>query len=180
MQRRGKAIMNTLRVAIGVILLLITTCICNGQVKSDSCTLASGQIETKPANCEFNVSVLTGAHRVAGDDGLLIVIARLGRGEVSRELNHRRLHNVRAFLIEFGHRSPKTIVTAEGDRVDGYGRVELYAGGKLFQVLMAGPNADLPVGACSFEGNDPCKYEGERKLYPCLDPRRRGASTTKR
>jgi hypothetical protein len=173
MQRRGAAIMKTLRGALGLSLLVIAPCICNGQVKSDSGTFPSSQIETKPANCEFNVSVLTGAHRVAGDEGLVIMIARLGRGEVSRDLNRRRLHNARTFLTEFGHRSPNTIVTAEGDRVDGYGRVELYAGGKLFHVLLASPNGDLPVGACSFEGDDPCTYEHERQLYPCLDRRPR-------
>jgi len=149
--------MKSLRWALGLTLLAIVPCICKGQVKADSGRRPSSQLETKPANCEFNVSVLTGVHRVAGDEGLVIMIARLGRGEVSRKLNRRRLHNARTFLTEFGHRSPETIVTAEGDRVDGYGRVELYAGGKLFYVLFASQNADLPVGACSFEGEDPCK-----------------------
>lgn len=154
---------------LSITLLLIACCVCKGQAKRDSGMVPSSQIETKPSNCEFNVSVLTGAHRVAGEDGLVIMIVRLGRREVSRELNRRRLHNARTFLTEFGHRNPKTIVTAEGGRVDGYGRVELYVGGKLFYVLMVGPNGDLPVGACSFEGDDPCTYELERKLYPCLE-----------
>jgi hypothetical protein len=107
--------------------------------------------------------------RVAGDAGLVIMIARLGKGETKRDLNRRRLNNARTFLIEFGQRAPQTIVTAEGERVNGYGRVELYAGGKLFHVLMINPNDDLAVGACSFEGDDPCTYEREKKLYPCLD-----------
>jgi len=63
--------------------------------------------------------------------------------------------------------------TAEGARVSGYGRVELYVGGKLFYVLMIRRNADLAVGACSFDGDDPCTYEREKKLYPCLDRNRR-------
>lgn len=177
MQSRAKSIMKTVRGALSLTLLVISPLICKAQVKSEPGTFPPGQVETKPANCEFNVSVLTGAHRVAGDDGLVIIIARLGRGEVKRALNRRRLHNARAFLVQFGHRSPKTIITAEGDRIDGYGRLELYAGGKLFHVLMTSPNADLPVGACSFEGDDPCMYEQERQLYPCLDRRpRRSAS----
>jgi hypothetical protein len=173
MHGRGTAIMKILHGALGLTFLVIASGICKGQVKHDTGTVPPSQVETKPSNCEFNISVLTGAHRVAGEDGLVIMIARLGKGEVSRDLGRRRLHNARTFLTEFGNRHPQMIVTAEGDRVDGYGRVELYASGKLFHVLLMSPNADLPVGACSFEGDDPCASERERKLYPCLDRRKR-------
>jgi hypothetical protein len=169
MTKQGKRIMKVLHFAVAASLLLVGSCIADAQGKIESGTILSSQAETKPTNCEFNISVLTGAHRVAGDAGLIIMIARLGKGETRRGLNGRRLHNARAFLIEFGHRAPQTIVTAEGERVNGYGRIELYVGGKLFHVLMTNPNDDLAVGACSFEGNDPCTYELERKLYPCLD-----------
>lgn len=167
--------MKVLHCVITASLLLVGSCIADAQEKVESGTIPSSQVERKPTNCEFNISVLTGAHRVAGDAGLVIMIARLGNGERRRELNHRRLHNARTFLIEFGQRVPQTIITAEGERVDGYGRVELYLGGKLFHVLMTNPNDDLAVGACSFEGDDPCTYKREKKLYPCLDrnPRRR-------
>jgi hypothetical protein len=78
------------------------------------------------------------------------------------------------FLTEFGCRDSKTIITAEGERVEGYGRVELYVAGKLFSVFLARRNDDLAAGACSFDGNNPCLSEHEKKLYPCLDkePRR--------
>lgn len=164
--------MKVLHFAVAVSLLLVASCVASAQGKG---TVPASQVETKPTNCEFNISVLSGADRVAGEDGLVIMIARLGNGERRQELNRRRLHNARTFLTEFGQRAPQTIVTAEGESVDGYGRVELYVGGKLFHVLMIYPNADLAVGACSFEGDDPCTYEREKKLYPCLDrnPRRR-------
>lgn len=153
---------------LAVSLLLVGSFITNAQEKTTPGTVPPFQVETKPTNCEFNVSVLTGAHRTAGDTGLVIMIARLGTGETRRELNNRRLHNARTFLIEFGQRVPQTIVTAEGDPVDGYGRVELYVGGKLFHVSMIKRDDDLAVGACSFEGRDPCTDEREKKLYPCL------------
>ena len=165
--------MKILHFALAAPLLLGSFCVAGAQGKGESGAVPSSQVEMKPTNCEFNISVLTGAHRVAGDAGLVIMIARLGNGERRRELNHRRLHNARTFLIEFGQRVPQTIITAEGERVDGYGRVELYVGGKLFHVLMTNPNDDLAVGACSFDGDDPCKYEREKKLYPCLDRRSR-------
>jgi hypothetical protein len=167
--------MKVLQFAVTASLLLVGFCITDAQDKIDSGTIPSSQVETKPTNCEFNISVLTGAHRMAGDAGLVIMIGRLGKGETKRDLNRRRLHNARTYLTEFGQRSPQTIVTAEGERVDGHGRVELYVGGKLFHVLMTNPNDDLAVGDCSFEGDDPCTYKREKKLYPCLDrnPRRR-------
>jgi len=169
MYRVNTSSMNALCWVLSIAFVLMASCVCSGQEKLKSGILPSSQIETKPTNCEFNISVLTGVHREAGENSLVIMIARLGKGEQRRELSRRRLHNARTFLTAFGHRNPNTIVTAEGDPVDGYGRVELYAGGKLFHVLMINPNADLAVGACSFEGDDPCTYELEKQLYPCLD-----------
>jgi hypothetical protein len=168
--------MKSLKLGAAVSLLLVGSCIADAQEKTTPGTIPPSQVETKPTNCEFNVSVLTGAHRTAGDTGLVIMIARLGTGETRRELNSRRLHNARTFLTEFGQRAPQTIVTAEGDRVDGYGRLELYVAGKLFHVLLIRADDDLAVGACSFEGRDPCTDEREKKLYPCLaGPQRQGA-----
>ena len=161
--------MNALQFGLAVSFLLVGSSFVDAQEKIPSGTIPPTQVEKKPTNCEFNISILTGAHRMAGDDGLVIMIVRLGTGETRRELSRRRLHNARTFLIEFGQRSAQTIVTAEGDPVDGYGRVELYVGGKLFHVLMINQNGDLAVGGCSFEGDDPCTFEREKKLYPCLD-----------
>src|SRR5262249_14634611 len=127
----------------------------------------------KPTNCEFHIATLDAAHNQAGKEGLVVAIARRGDAEQRPELNRRRLHNVRTYLVEFDHRSPKTIITAEGERVTGYGRIELYVGGKLYYVLMIRSNADFAVGACSFEGDNPCAYELEKQLYPCLDRRAR-------
>ena len=129
----------------------------------------SSETELKPNNCEYDISTLTAADRTAGNGSLIIMIARLGNGEHRREFNLRRLHNARTFLVEFGNRASNTIIPAEGARVTGYGRIELYVAGKLFQVIAVRRNADLLVGACSFEGQDPCSFERERKLYPCLD-----------
>ena len=164
--------MNVLHFVFAVSLLHIDSCVAVAQGKVEPRTAPCSQIETQPTNCEFNISILTGAHRVAGEEGLVIMIARLGSRERRQDLNRRRLHNARTFLTEFGQRTPQTIITAEGEHVDGYGRVELYVSGKLFHVLLINPNNDLAVGSCSFEGNDPCTYEREKKLYPCLSDRK--------
>ncbi len=124
----------------------------------------------KPVNCESDIAILDAASRRAGTDGLIIAIARLGNGEFRRSVNLRRLHNVRAYLTEWnGRRDPKTVVIAEGARVSGYGRIELYVGGTLFQALLVHPNADLIVGSCTYEINSPREQQRENNLYPWRD-----------
>lgn len=120
------------------------------------------------SGCEGNNSDLSGAHHMAGPDGTIIAIARLGDGEQNSELNRRRLHNVRIFLTEVGwHRDPTTVITAQGERVKGYGRVELYVRGIPLLSLAVKHNKDLMVGSC---------LGPDRNLYPYLDKRSRRTS----
>jgi hypothetical protein len=159
----------------GLVISVLLVCASRAAPQDVSRPVGSAPIkmQTKPTNCEFSIATLDAAHDQAGKAGLVIAIARLGDGEQRQELNRRRLHNVRTYLVEFDHRSPETIITAESERASGFGRIELYVGGKLFYVLMIRPNADFAVGACSFEGDDACTFEREKKLYPCLDRKRR-------
>ncbi len=106
-------------------------------------------LELMPTNCESNAAVLDTVHQMADEDGLIIIIARLGDGERRRELSRRRLQNVRVYLTEVGwHRSPKTVIVSEGERVRGYGRLEIYVSGKLVAALAAERNHNLPVQSC--------------------------------
>lgn len=126
--------------------------------------------EIKPGNCENNIAVIEAAHKATGKDGLLIIIARLGDGERRKALNYRRLHNASAYLTDYLNvRSSETVVIGEGERINGYGRIELYVGGKLFDVLAVGRNADLIVGSCEPEVlDDQRQKELRMKLYPWL------------
>ena len=138
--------MKILRFAIALGLLLIASPTDGVQKKSG----VTESLHLTPTDCESNAITLDTVHQIAGEDGLIIVIARLGNAERKRELNRRRLQNIRSYLIEFGwRRSPKTVILAEGDRVEGYGRVELYAAGKLVAVLVAERNRNLSVSSCS-------------------------------
>lgn len=140
------------------------------QEKSDESSSRTFEMAKEPTNCEFHIATLDAAHHRAGNGGLIIFIARLGDGESRTELNRRRLHNARTHLTDYSwQRDPKTIVIAEGERVSGYGRIEIYVGDKLFYTLMIARNRDFLVGACSYEGEDPCAKGRERNLYPCLD-----------
>lgn len=98
--------------------------------------------------CESNIARLDRIHSEAGDDGLVIAIARIGDGEQSRRLNQRRLHNVRLYLERVRGRAPKTLITAESERARGRGRVEIYVGGKLVDVLGVARGEDLYAGSC--------------------------------
>jgi hypothetical protein len=106
-----------------------------------------------PTNSEINIIRLedTGkfAKKEATDGRVIILISRLGSEERSIELNRRRLHNVREFLTDYV--SAQMIVTARGEKAKGYGRVEIYIGGKLIDTMMAERNKDLLADCC--EGN---------------------------
>lgn len=127
--------------------------------------------QPSPGSCEDNISYLNAAYVAAnatGPNTLIIAIARLGDGERQRELNRRRLHNVRVYLTQFGwNRAPEAVITAEGERVKGYGRVELYVGGRLFDMIAVKNNGDLLVGSC--EPDDIRPVDAERNLYPYRD-----------
>jgi hypothetical protein len=122
----------------------------------------------EPENCEYNIYKLEMANHEAGRDRLLIIIARLGDGERERNLNWRRLENARTYLTEYiKARDPKQIILAEGERVSGYGRLELYVEGELFSVIAVRRSGDLIVGSCEPEEIEDTRHRRLRKkLYP--------------
>jgi hypothetical protein len=127
--------------------------------------------EIQPENCEYNIYQLEIANHEAGKDRLLTIMARLGDGERQRNLNWRRLENARTYLTEYIKvRDPKKIVLAEGERVSGFGRIELYIEGKLFSVIAVRRNGDLIVGYCEPEEIEDVRHRRLRKkLYPWRD-----------
>ena len=69
----------------------------------------------------------------------LILIARLGSGEVSRSLNQTRLASAEQYVLRRG--SDLKYVLAQGSRVKGLGRIEIYVGGKLAEIMPLRKNA---------------------------------------
>ncbi len=99
-------------------------------------------------HCETTKAELDLIAERAGQEGLIIIIARSGTKELSRSINWRRLHNLSEYL-EMTHAIPaERIITAEGNRVRGLGLVEIYIRGKLFTVFKVNRNRDLARG-CS-------------------------------
>jgi hypothetical protein len=165
--------MNVLRMLCIICLMAGYALVVEAQQKSGSTTQIV-PVEDLPGGCEFNNNILTVLAQSTDDDELVIVIARLGDSESRKNLNYRRLHNVKTFLTEFladasVRRRQETIILAEGQRVKGYGRVELYIKGKLYEILKARHNADLIVGYCSREPPEPPCPPIERNLFPCRD-----------
>ncbi len=81
-----------------------------------------------------------------GIDKSIIIIARLGRGETSRQLNRRRLRPLVSFMVETRRFSERRIVSAEGERIRGAGRIEIYVGGELHTIFQIRRNRDLTTG----------------------------------
>ncbi len=112
-------------------------------------------IPEKPENSETNYSylqhLLTSIQKEPNPNGVIILIARLGKDETRRELNRRRLYNV-SFLykVTFGIPAEK-IVVAQGEKVDGYGRVEIYWNGEMIGALPVFKNKDIYVDCCGFD-----------------------------
>lgn len=79
----------------------------------------------------------------AGENKLIIMIARLGNKESSRNLSRRRLQTARDYLKYTRSIAEQRIVTAEGEPVNGQGRVEVYIGGNLHMIFMMGRNKNF-------------------------------------
>lgn len=104
----------------------------------------------EPVNCEIaGVYIDDALARIQDTGGYLIVIARLGDGEQSQELNRRRLEELREYTSQLRQYSQIGVVVAHGERVRAYGRLELYAGGKLLYVLPMPRRANLDLFSCN-------------------------------
>ncbi len=89
----------------------------------------------KPEPCETAASYLDLAviDTRKLEKSYLIIIARLGTGEKSSRLNKERLEVVEEYVLRRG--SDLKYILAEGSRVKGLGRIELYVGGQLYRVM---------------------------------------------
>jgi hypothetical protein len=73
--------------------------------------------------------------QTVNDGHLIILIGRLGDREYSRRLNRQRLEIAGDYLTATRGVSRERIIRAEGERVRGDGRLEVYLNGKLFMIF---------------------------------------------
>jgi hypothetical protein len=113
-------------------------------------------VEADGGECETNSLHLNQLRRqLLDEEHLVIVIARLGDGESSKTLLKRRLHNARTLL------NSDSVIVAEGEHVQGQGRVEFYVDGKPYLLSLVKKGKDICVTCCDPVDN----------LYPWYKPR---------
>ena len=122
---------------------------------ASSVTKAQGpspEPEVIPANttrCQRNTINIANLKQVARiKNEKVFVIAHLGSGEVSRNLNRRRLKDIGVEFDQIGPMDRKTLVMAEGERVKGQPRVDVYLGSKLYFVSYIPRNGDFCSLCC--------------------------------
>lgn len=129
-----------------------------------------------PTECEENEARLDQVAYLLSKQNdsasVLIIIARLGIGEDSLDLSYHRLHNAREYLITSPLSIPKNrIITAVGEKTDGFGRVDFYFDGKRIESLLSRKNRPLCVDCC----------ENNRiKPYKVIDTQKKQNSKRKR
>ena len=150
------------RIYLLILILLAISISANAQISPAEITVVRANTNA----CELNAAMFDVLANILRDgDERLFVVARLGRGEVSRELNRRRLHNVRTYFkdgwpnIDVGR-----FVFAEGDRIEGEGRVEFYIGSRLILISLVRRRGDICVDCCDFP--DPRYYGYGRRENP--------------
>jgi hypothetical protein len=126
-------------------------------------------VEANASACEVNAASFDNlANDLRSNKEHIFIIARLGKGEPSPDLNRRRLSNVRAYFMTNWKIDPSRLTFAAGSRVDGEGRVEFYIGSTLWLISYVKPGRDICVDCCDYPDR---RYYGAGKRD---HPRRRG------
>ncbi len=127
-------------------------------------TVVADEPYTIPSNSsgEENSALTDGIAIEAQQSGeRLFVITRLGKGETSSRLNQVRLINTKSYMLRKNF-NRKTAVFAEGERVEGEGRIEYYLGSKLKLITLA-PRNKMPNLTCCEDYFPPEKKKPKRK-----------------
>lgn len=111
------------------------------QAKQETKQQTDKPLDQWPMECEGAATRLDAAvintRKLEG--AYLILVARLGSGEVSRTLNQTRLKGVQQYVLRSG--ADLRHVLAEGRRLKGLGRIEVYVGGQLAEIMPLRKNA---------------------------------------
>lgn len=111
---------------------------------------------------EFTGELFRGLSTEIRENGKpIILIARLGGGETARDLNRERLRRAQAGINLIN--AHDNVVKAEGERVKGKGRVEIYVDGALRLTLLADRNLYICIGCCEGCVEVPRWYKPKRR-----------------
>lgn len=128
--------------SVRLILVALATCVVAGVAAGQS-PKSQDHMTVNGSNNESAKAELDAVAGSAIEDRLIIMIARLGSGESSSTLNWRRLKTARFYLENTRGVAKQRIVLAQGERVRGLGRVEVYVGCELFRIFTLARNEDF-------------------------------------
>ena len=111
---------------------------------------------------ETVVNIENIAHDAINNGERLFVIARLGKMEKSNRISLARLAYAKVFLLQMRQFPFQAAIFAEGERVDGEGRIEFYLGSQLRLVTLAKRNK-IPNLTCCPDYLPPVKRKLRRK-----------------
>ena len=119
---------------------VIGTCVGVAQTNTQGSQKREPPEAQVPMECEAAASRLDFAviDTKKSPDTYLIIVARLGTGEPAN-LNQIRLSNAKEYVLRRG--TDLKYVLAVGDRTSGLGRLEVYVGGRLTQIMPFEKNA---------------------------------------
>lgn len=132
----------------------------------------NSQKPNSPDNCEgnsFRLDALRNRWKeshLLNEKSVVILIAKLGKGESNNQSNQRRLYTVAKYLnLVNGN-----IVMAQGEKTDGLGVVEIYIDGVLAESLTVKKCEDLRVGICDndLEDNKRFQLPKPKRKIKCL------------
>ena len=118
-------------------------------------------VESNHSACEVNAASFDNLANLLGSNKeRMFIVARLGKGEWSRDLNRRRLSNVRTYFTTNWKIDQARFTFAVGSRVDGEGRVEFYVGSTFWLVSYVKRGRDICVDCCDYPDR---RYYGSGK-----------------
>lgn len=98
--------------------------------------------------CEANTAILDAAYNFPRNSELIIMIARLGKGEKKDRLNEKRLENIATYLKGAWNMKESDLLLAKAKKVETKGRIEIYIDGVLVGLIVAARGDPLRVGRC--------------------------------
>ncbi len=120
-----------------------------------------GKQSNSPDNCEGNSLRLDAVRnkwkesQLLSEKGVIILIARLGKKESDNQLNQRRLYTALKYL----NVANGSVITAQGEKTDELGIIEVYINGVLVEVLTVKNCEDLRIGICDNDLEDNKRYQ---------------------
>ena len=146
--------------------MVIETSSCQELPTNDQLSTNEQPAKTRGTDSELNGATLDDLfHEAEAIKATVVIISRLGKGESSRKLHERRLHNViERFTYSESRFSKSRIVPAIGERSSSKGRIEFFINGRLRFISEIDRGKDIRVDCCEMFPQYYPWYRGKPRL----------------